>query len=1111
MKNTQYPALPVAQPRWPDGTHPQTSQHRSFWQSTPQRLAAGTAASVTALLFGAGIATAGLVFEVQPSNYNAGTKHWDLTPGGSLAPDYFQSADWGNPTKTLIGNPGSSVAYSAVDCTTSGQGFAGPLCPASLGGNGPRTIEAWVYTPTASNGGVIFDPSRQYVEDQSPNPNVNYGNFGFSNFDWNAIQCRGTGGDGSAHMNWGGTHDDRFGKWAHLVASYNGTVLDLYVNGVSAGSKTFAYNTVSGNSMTIGIMRGYFNASDVTTPHSFNEWDGWNIYHGYLGAIRVYDEAKSSSDIASEFAEGINFGEPGTVQQKITASAGPGGTISPSGDIYCAAGATLSFTVTPNQYYDVSSVLTSTVGEVLAGPTSQTYPMVNVAPADTITASFSEWTPTEITGTITDGTTGLAGVTVTATGNRGPFTAKTGAGGTYSIRVRPGDPYTVTAIRASYTMDVASLLAGPGAGLTGKNFTATYVQLPPQGMFPDVAFSGAYGTGDTWNLGTKFTTGPDPVFITALGTWDFNRDGLKNSHPVGIFDESGNSIVTVTVPTGSAAELIGDWRYVSCGVVTLAPNTTYTLAGNTFGDEWMEADHRGFASPYFDGFTSLGAFATGNVALVCPGPGTGGFQWHGSPDMSFNVNMIGSTISPYPKRTVSGTISNAGGLVDGASVSLKNGAAVVAGPVTTGPDGSYTLSSSGFADDATCTVSASKLGDLPGTLSVTISPGVMNYPNSNLTLTTDTSYDPTLIFSMTVDGLAGLSNGALTGDRATVYPSGGTMMAQGTPTVIAVDGVNWEQNQNPNNGANDCYLVKIPADAPTGDWSAPIAASGASIVAVVQPVYTGSLSGEHRGEVVDMFYNELYLAVAHGNSQGVAEGSVEICTRNYNTHNTGYVIPNGQKTILSLVVQQNGALALYANASQVWTGTSGTDYSTLIPISWEKQIRVGGGVDGWSIFNGNIGDVYLYKSAISNSNRTALEQSLAAKFGISLSASVTDYNTWATTKYPGSNLADSAADLDGDGMSNFQEYAFGLNPTSSSSVNPITVPFNKGSGTFSYTRTTNTGLTYKVWHSTDLVNWYSTGITEGVATDNGGVETVPVTLDPSLLTELKLFVRVTAE
>ncbi|MEI7954839.1 MAG: hypothetical protein WCJ66_06700 [Verrucomicrobiota bacterium] len=174
MKNTHLTSSPAAQPRWPDGNHPpQASVNRPLWRSTSLCLAAKTAASVAALCFGAGIAAAGLVLEMKPGDYDAGTKHWSFSTG-SLAPDYFQSADWGNPTKTLIGNPGSSVAYSAVDCTTAGQGFAGPLCPASLGSNGPRTIEAWVYTPTASNGGVIFDPSRQYVEDQSPNPNVNY-------------------------------------------------------------------------------------------------------------------------------------------------------------------------------------------------------------------------------------------------------------------------------------------------------------------------------------------------------------------------------------------------------------------------------------------------------------------------------------------------------------------------------------------------------------------------------------------------------------------------------------------------------------------------------------------------------------------------------------------------------------------------------------------------------------------------------------------------------------------------------------------------------------------------------------------------------------------------
>ena len=121
------------------------------------------------------------------------------------------------------------------------------------------------------------------------------------------------------------------------------------------------------------------------------------------------------------------------------------------------------------------------------------------------------------------------------------------------------------------------------------------------------------------------------------------------------------------------------------------------------------------------------------------------------------------------------------------------------------------------------------------------------------------------------------------------------------------------------------------------------------------------------------------------------------------------------------------------------------------------------------------------------------------------------YATWAATKYPSYNLSDPAADLDGDGMSNFQEFAFGLNPTKGSSLNPISVPFAKSAGTFSYTRTAGSGLTYTVWHSTNLVDWSSTGATEGTVTTTDGVETVPVTLAPALLTAPKLFVRVSAQ
>ncbi|MCX6880416.1 MAG: hypothetical protein NTW21_42410 [Verrucomicrobia bacterium] len=81
----------------------------------------------------------------------------------------------------------------------------------------------------------------------------------------------------------------------------------------------------------------------------------------------------------------------------------------------------------------------------------------------------------------------------------------------------------------------------------------------------------------------------------------------------------------------------------------------------------------------------------------------------------------------------------------------------------------------------------------------------------------------------------------------------------------------------------------------------------------------------------------------------------------------------------------------------------------------------------------------------------------------------TTYEVWASTHgIPGEP---AGGDYDGDAMTNFQEYAFGLDPTKGSSVNPIKVLLDKVAGTFSYTRTAGSGLTYTVWTSTDLQTW----------------------------------------
>ena len=105
----------------------------------------------------------------------------------------------------------------------------------------------------------------------------------------------------------------------------------------------------------------------------------------------------------------------------------------------------------------------------------------------------------------------------------------------------------------------------------------------------------------------------------------------------------------------------------------------------------------------------------------------------------------------------------------------------------------------------------------------------------------------------------------------------------------------------------------------------------------------------------------------------------------------------------------------------------------------------------------------------------------------------------------------AAGDPDGDGMSNQQEFAFGLDPTKGSSANPITVPLDKSTGRFSYTRRAASGLTYHVFTSTDLQTWVEDAypVDETLSATHDDVQTMQVTVHAPAL-EGKLFVRVLA-
>ncbi len=342
-------------------------------------------------------------------------------------------------------------------------------------------------------------------------------------------------------------------------------------------------------------------------------------------------------------------------------------------------------------------------------------------------------------------------------------------------------------------------------------------------------------------------------------------------------------------------------------------------------------------------------------------------------------HTIAAAFTARPTQVVSGKVTDGTAGIMGAKVYFKQGTNAYFNPLltttTTDTAGNYSI----VVPTGNWYVSASANGyDWSGDSTFTVAGTPVTVPN--IVLTANPNWD--MLFASTVDSLGSIAAGASTGNRATVYPTGGMLNMLGTPTVITVDTTNWEQNIYAEGDGYRFVPPNVAGFVVGGSYQAPIPANGVSIVAVVQPSYIG-VGGEARGEVVDLFYSELFLAVSHS---ATLEGQVIVDWRGYSTTNTGYIIPNGQKTILSLVVQPNGAMKLYANGAQVWSGARAVDYTTLQQTGLSggaKTICIGrNDYDGWSTFSGNIGDVYLYRSAIPDAKRQGLENTLCTKFGI---------------------------------------------------------------------------------------------------------------------------------
>ena len=200
------------------------------------------------------------------------------------------------------------------------------------------------------------------------------------------------------------------------------------------------------------------------------------------------------------------------------------------------------------------------------------------------------------------------------------------------------------------------------------------------------------------------------------------------------------------------------------------------------------------------------------------------------------------------------------------------------------------------------------------------------------------------------------------------------------PPVEVIDGVKWTKIVK--GGTGDFQLGSTATDAPS--YGTITGFNGASIVTVVRPKRVADTGEDVRNAVVDIFNSgNSSLALFLRNNGKVA---IHAGPDNWTVEPAGVEIADGQKAILSLVVQPDGTWKLFVNGAEKASGAGpGSGFTQLDPGAfYQDQITIGGGypADGWSWFNGNIGNSYVWKSALSDGDRAALENSLMAAFGM---------------------------------------------------------------------------------------------------------------------------------
>ena len=404
--------------------------------------------------------------------------------------------------------------------------------PALLNFGGPITMEAWVQpaNPSQNLGDILAKGYDSAITD-----------------DEIALRLNSSRYEGVTYSDSGGVQGAVGGpsttNWAYVVATFDGSVWKLYVNGTLKGQN--------------GDTTGAINFPDAWHIGSGSASGAGRLFNGNISQVALYNFGLSSTQVLTHYFRGQYGLDPNTAVPVITAqpqsqSSFPGSTVTFSVSV-------LSLSATTNQWYKNNGPL--------LGQTNSTLTLTNIQSGDV--ANYT------VTIGNSNGTTNsaIASLSLLASGNslRWNDTANPGVWdtGTSANWINLGNSQQVVFNTTDAVLFDDSTGVSTTVGISGTVAPSVVTVNSTNNNF---TFSGA---GQLTGAGSLVKKGPSTLTLNVSG-------GFTGSATVsgGTLQTAGHntlgSVSSITVTNGGTLDLDGQ---------VLTPNTAITISGAGVGGE----------------------------------------------------------------------------------------------------------------------------------------------------------------------------------------------------------------------------------------------------------------------------------------------------------------------------------------------------------------------------------------------------------------------------------------------------------------------------------------------------------------------------------------------